>query len=70
MIVFEDANLERAVAGAAWGALTNSGQSCTSVERLYVHETIFEPFRARLQAQLERLRVGPGRRRAGWTSAP
>jgi acyl-CoA reductase-like NAD-dependent aldehyde dehydrogenase len=59
MIVFEDANLERAVAGAAWGALTNGGQSCTSVERLYVHEAIFETFKARLQVQFERIRVGP-----------
>ena len=58
MIVFEDANLERAVAGAVWGALTNTGQSCTSVERLYVHEAIYEPFREKLQAQFERVRAG------------
>ena len=36
MIVFDDATLERAAAGAAWGALTTTGQSCTSVERVYV----------------------------------
>ena len=36
MIVFDDANLARAAAGAAWGALTTTGQSCTSVERVYV----------------------------------
>jgi acyl-CoA reductase-like NAD-dependent aldehyde dehydrogenase len=64
MIVFEDANLDRAVAGAAWGALTNTGQSCTSVERLYVQETIFEPFRDRLKAEFERIRAGSGRE--GW----
>ncbi len=60
MIVFEDANLDRAVAGAAWGALTNTGQSCTSVERLYVHETVFDEFQRRLRAEFERIRAGSG----------
>jgi aldehyde dehydrogenase (NAD+) len=61
MIVFEDADLDRAVAGAAWGALTNTGQSCTSVERLYVHENLYEPFLDRLRATFERLQAGaPG----------
>jgi len=38
MIVFDDANLELAAAAAVWGAFCNSGQSCSSVERLYVQE--------------------------------
>ena len=38
MIVFEDANLELAAGAAVWGAFCNSGQSCSSVERLYVQE--------------------------------
>jgi acyl-CoA reductase-like NAD-dependent aldehyde dehydrogenase len=42
MIVFEDANLELAAQGAIWGAFCNSGQSCSSVERLYVHESVAE----------------------------
>ncbi len=45
MIVFEDANLERAAAGAVWGAFTNTGQSCTSVEKLYVQESVYDRFR-------------------------
>ncbi|MBY0052079.1 aldehyde dehydrogenase family protein [Brevibacillus agri] len=44
MIVFEDANLERAANGAIWGAFTNSGQVCMSVERLYVHERVYPEF--------------------------
>lgn len=36
MIVFDDANLELAASAAVWGAFCNSGQSCSSVERLYV----------------------------------
>jgi acyl-CoA reductase-like NAD-dependent aldehyde dehydrogenase len=61
MIVFEDADLDRTVAGAAWGALTNSGQSCTSVERVYVQESIYETFRAGLVREFERVRLpAPG----------
>ena len=46
MIVFEDADIERAAAGAVWGAFTNTGQSCTSVEKVLVHESIAEAFTA------------------------
>ncbi len=42
-IVFEDVDLERTVNGIMWGAFTNAGQSCTSIERLYVHESIYQP---------------------------
>ena len=42
MIVFEDANLELAAGAAVWGAFCNAGQSCSSVERLYVHESVAE----------------------------
>jgi aldehyde dehydrogenase (NAD+) len=45
MIVFDDVNLDRASAAAVWGAFTNTGQSCTSVERLYVQQNIFSQFR-------------------------
>lgn len=46
MVVFEDANIQRAAAGAVWGAFTHSGQSCSAVERLYVHESIYDEFLA------------------------
>lgn len=55
MLVFEDANLERATNGALWGALTNSGQTCTSVERLYVHESIYPQFVALLKQKIEKI---------------
>ncbi len=58
MIVFEDVNIERAAAGAAWGAFTNSGQSCTSVERLYVQERIYDSFKQALLKEVRRIRVG------------
>jgi acyl-CoA reductase-like NAD-dependent aldehyde dehydrogenase len=45
MVVFDDVNIDRAVGGAIWGAFTTTGQSCTSVERLFVHETIYDKFK-------------------------
>jgi acyl-CoA reductase-like NAD-dependent aldehyde dehydrogenase len=43
-IVFEDVNLERTVNGIMWGGFTTAGQSCTSIERCYVHESIYNKF--------------------------
>ncbi len=56
MIVFADVNIERAAAGAAWGGLTTTGQSCTSVERICVQESIYEPFKAALVREVERIK--------------
>jgi aldehyde dehydrogenase (NAD+) len=58
MVVFEDVNMERAVRGAVWGAFTNSGQSCTSVERLYVQESIYETFKIELVEETNRMKMG------------
>lgn len=41
-IVFDDVDIERTVNGIMWGAFTNAGQSCTSIERLYVQDTIYD----------------------------
>lgn len=48
MIVFRDVNLTRTVSGALWGAFTNSGQSCSSIERILVDESIAPEFTRRL----------------------
>lgn len=61
MVVFEDAALPRAVQGALWGAMTNAGQTCTSVERILVQERIADDFTRELQAAIEGLRLNPGR---------
>jgi aldehyde dehydrogenase (NAD+) len=55
MIVFTDATLVRAAAGAAWGALTTTGQSCTSVERVYVQRPVYDAFRDELVRQVQKL---------------
>lgn len=57
MLVFADADLERAVNGALWGGMLNSGQTCTSVERIYVQEAVYEPFLASLKEKMEGLRT-------------
>lgn len=44
MVVFPDADLERAALAARWGVFTNSGQVCASVKRLYLHADIYEAF--------------------------
>ncbi|EIT84770.1 aldehyde dehydrogenase [Fictibacillus macauensis ZFHKF-1] len=56
MIVFDDAHLERAAKGAVWGALTNSGQVCMSVERIYVQQSVYAPFIELLKKELNTLR--------------
>jgi succinate-semialdehyde dehydrogenase/glutarate-semialdehyde dehydrogenase len=60
MLVFADANLDRAVDGALWGAFLNCGQVCTSVERLYVEESVYDRFLGKLAAGATRLRLGAG----------
>jgi succinate-semialdehyde dehydrogenase/glutarate-semialdehyde dehydrogenase len=59
MVVLADAHIERAVRGALWGAFSNSGQVCASVERLYVHESIREKFVSLLKTKLAMLKQGP-----------
>lgn len=58
MIVFEDANLDRAVNAAVWGAFTNTGQACVSIERLYVHESIMDEFVERLVEKAKNVSLG------------
>ncbi|RMF09521.1 MAG: aldehyde dehydrogenase family protein [Candidatus Neomarinimicrobiota bacterium] len=63
-IVLEDAPLNRAARAAAWGGFTNAGQTCISVERVIVVESVVDEFLAHLQAETEKLRVGPDKKKA------
>ncbi len=58
MIVLEDADLDVASSGLIWGAFSNSGQTCSSVERLYVHESVAEKFMALCEEKTKQLRQG------------
>ena len=44
MIVLADADLDAAVAGAVRGCFSSAGQLCISIERLYVHESLYHRF--------------------------
>ena len=59
-IVAEDADLAIAVPGVAWAALLNTGQVCTSTERVYVHESIAPRFIERIVEYARGLRLGSG----------
>lgn len=56
-IVFDDVNISRTVNGVMWGAFTTSGQSCTSIERLYVQDTIYDEFVKELVDKTKKLRT-------------
>jgi succinate-semialdehyde dehydrogenase/glutarate-semialdehyde dehydrogenase len=58
MVVLEDAPLERAIAGAAWGAFANAGQAAGSIERAYVVQDVHDRFLAGVTARARALRVG------------
>ncbi len=58
MIICDDANLDRAVGGALWGAFGNSGQTCMAVERVYVHDTLYQPFVDEVVARTRNIRQG------------
>jgi len=60
LIVFEDADLDVAVPGAAWARFLNNGQVCTSAKRIYLVEPIAREFVDRFVAHTETLRVGNG----------
>src|SRR5437879_2518483 len=58
MIVCADAPFERTVNGALWGAFCNCGQTCASVERLFVVESIADRFIPAVVEKAKTLRVG------------
>jgi len=59
-IVFDDADLDAAVAGAIASKYRNSGQTCVCANRLYVHERVYDAFAEKLRAAIEQLKVGRG----------
>ncbi|MCG3174297.1 MAG: Betaine aldehyde dehydrogenase [Myxococcota bacterium] len=57
-IVLPDADLRQTVDGVLFGAFYHAGQSCESGTRALVHESVMEPFLARLRKQVESIRIG------------
>jgi len=59
-VVFEDADLGKAVEGAMLAKFRNMGQACTAANRFIVHESIAEEFATRVTERVNALRVGRG----------
>ncbi|NJP33018.1 aldehyde dehydrogenase family protein [Micromonospora thermarum] len=58
MIVDADADLDAAADAAVWGALTNAGQTCIGIERVYAVEPVFDAFVDKVVQRAGRLTVG------------
>ena len=59
-LVFDDADLERAIAGAMVAKYRNSGQTCVCTNRFIVQDGIYDAFVKRLAEESDRLKVGHG----------
>ncbi|MGR3520459.1 MAG: aldehyde dehydrogenase family protein, partial [Roseovarius sp.] len=59
-IVFDDADLDAAVEGAILCKFRNNGQTCVCANRIYVHSGVYDAFAAKLQAAVEKLKMGDG----------
>ncbi len=60
VVVFPDADLDRAAKGIGYGIFQNAGQMCWAASRLLVHESVRDPLLERVRAIAEQLRLGPG----------
>ena len=68
-IVFDDADLDKAVEGAIACKFRNAGQTCVCTNRIYVQSSVFDSFTSKFKAAVETLTVGPGME-AGVTVGP
>jgi succinate-semialdehyde dehydrogenase/glutarate-semialdehyde dehydrogenase len=60
MLVLDDADVDVASSAAVWGAFVNAGQTCLSVERCYVHRSLYEPFLTACVEKTKKLIVTDG----------
>lgn len=58
MIIFKDADLRRSVKAALWGGFGNAGQTCISVERIYVEKAIYNEFISLLKEEYGKIKQG------------
>ena len=59
-IVFDDADLDKAVAGAMASKYRNAGQTCVCANRIYVQEGVYDTFAEKLAAEVKKMKVGAG----------
>jgi acyl-CoA reductase-like NAD-dependent aldehyde dehydrogenase len=58
LLVSADADLDAAADAAAWGAMSNAGQTCVGIERVYVADAVYHSFLERLTTRVSELRPG------------
>ncbi len=68
-LVFEDADVERAVEGAMLAKMRNIGEACTAANRFYVHEAVAEEFSRKFAAKMAAMTLGKGTKK-GVTVGP
>jgi acyl-CoA reductase-like NAD-dependent aldehyde dehydrogenase len=56
-LVLDGADVDRAAAALLWGSTANAGQACQSIERIYVHESLYDRFVERLVELVQRLKL-------------
>lgn len=59
-IVFDDADIDAAVKGAIANKFRNAGQVCVSVNRFFIHNSVYDRFVSQLAAEVDKLKVGNG----------
>src|SRR6201995_5079158 len=60
MNFLEDADIDLAAHAAVWGAMFNAGQTCVSVERVYVLEPVYDQFVKAVVRDVNNLKMGAG----------
>ena len=70
MIVDEDADLDAAADAALWGGMSNAGQTCVGIERVYVVEAVHDRFVDKLATRARGLTVGPDGQHLGPITMP
>jgi len=59
-LVFDDADIDSAVAGAMIAKMRNGGEACTAANRFYAHERVYDEFAEKFSAAMAAFKVGPG----------
>ncbi|WP_245720793.1 aldehyde dehydrogenase family protein [Nocardia pseudovaccinii] len=70
LVVDADADLDAAAAAAVWGGLSNAGQTCLAVERVYVHAEVYDAFVAELVALASTIDAGRTESKIGPITMP
>ncbi|WP_315077770.1 NAD-dependent succinate-semialdehyde dehydrogenase [Acinetobacter guillouiae] len=60
LIIFDDADLDKAVQGAIFAKFRNAGQTCVCANRIYVHDKVYQAFTKKFVQEVEKFKIGNG----------